>query len=113
MSVHLFLIAVQIDGILCNEETRMAIIHMAVSGGRASADKDICENKYGFVLWTDFMHCCKLRREMANWLQERLIPSMVDCSSIIRATTKDFTKLKQVDLNSHSLLSSFSAGSIV
>ena len=47
----------------------------------ATTEENVFEGKYG--------------REMANWLQERLIPSIVDCSSIIRATTKEFTRLKQ------------------
>lgn len=47
----------------------------------------------------EFLHIqAAYSREMANWLQERLIPSIVDCSSIIRATTKEFSRLKQVCL---------------
>lgn len=37
----------EIDGILCNEETRMAIIHMAVSRHKAITEENVLENKYG------------------------------------------------------------------
>ncbi|KAK6050601.1 Protein-tyrosine phosphatase, partial [Cooperia oncophora] len=60
----------KVDGILCNEQTRLELIQsMVVHSGFFELDETDLVRKYG--------------EEMTGWLKDRLVPSISECSSVL------------------------------
>uniref|UniRef100_A0A1I7XAG6 Tyrosine-protein phosphatase domain-containing protein n=1 Tax=Heterorhabditis bacteriophora TaxID=37862 RepID=A0A1I7XAG6_HETBA len=74
----------KVDGILCDEQTRLSVIkQMIVNANNFTVDDEELTRKYGV--------------EMSEWLRDRLVPSVADCSGLLLKATSEFNRLKNVD----------------
>ncbi|GMS93848.1 hypothetical protein PENTCL1PPCAC_16023, partial [Pristionchus entomophagus] len=76
----------KIDGIVCDEQTRLVLIEKMLLNGRGqTADEHEAElrRKYG--------------GELSTWLLDRLLPSVSECGQLIDRATHEYNRLRSLD----------------
>ncbi|CAI5441863.1 unnamed protein product [Caenorhabditis angaria] len=74
----------RVDGIICDEQTRILLI-----------EKLINARDYPEVSNDEFIY--RYGSSMAGWLRDKLVPTMADCSSVLKRAAAEFYKNKMSD----------------